>query len=527
MKRFLVVLATMLVVVCAGDISAQSLQNAEKRHINMKLLEMIDRLETLSCMDGQEDSRAFLRMFSDRNAPVYNDVIGYSDGEYVTVTEYARLLGSMKSVKVRFSNVEKSEPYFSDGYVRVDVSFDKFLSFVDSRSVAYSTETAYGSDLRIKVRFTYDDFEDILYISSIDGYVDPEIAVGRDHVVLRNADSDFMKKILYRKSGAEPDGRYYAAEDCRPLVVSESSEAVFPGSIIDEDLYYMQDTPSGWDPDMFISVKKYSDGYARFQTKKKHFRARVYDRVSLAGAYQVSGDLDKRVTIADEAGFDLRYLMDFGTRINVGIYGGLAVSYSHVDLAVKNFGYTYECKVGTPYDRTYRFDILGQKYAFVDAVLNGGIAFEYALSRRWTLGADLGGKIYHNLSAVAKDVYCDYEVNLSNGAYVRQKGFFAVENINYEKDGISVEMFPVSAALAVNAGYDLSKSVKLTFGLGYERGLNFYYETKTPMVSYRSYKTPVRLSAASKTDAAIYGLSNCFLLKKQSLSLDLGLVFKF
>jgi hypothetical protein len=88
-------------------------------------------------------------------------------------------------------------------------------------------------------------------------------------------------------------------------------------------------------------------------------------------------------------------------------------------------------------------------------------------------------------------------------------------------------MFPVSAALAVNAGYDLSKSMKLTFGLGYERGLNFYYETKTPMVSYKSYKTPVRLSAASKTDAAIYGLSNCFLLKKQSLSLDLGLVFKF
>ena len=122
MKRFLIVLATMLVAVCAGDLSAQSLQNAEKRHINMKLLEMIDRLETLSCMNGQEDSRAFLRMFSDRNAPVYNDVIGYSDGEYITVTEYARLLGSMKSVKVRFSNVEKSEPYFSDGYVRVDVS---------------------------------------------------------------------------------------------------------------------------------------------------------------------------------------------------------------------------------------------------------------------------------------------------------------------------------------------------------------------------------------------------------------------
>ena len=67
--------------------------------------------------------------------------------------------------------------------------------------------------------------------------------------------------------------------------------------------------------------------------------------------------------------------------------------------------------------------------------------------------------------------------------------------------------------------------MKFTFGLGFERGLNFYYESQN--VSYKSYKTPVRLSAASKTDVANYGLSDCFLLKKQGLSLDFGLVFKF
>ena len=524
MKRFLIVLAAVFMAFCAGDLSAQNIQNAEKRHINMKLLEMIDRLETLSCMEDQGEAREFLKMFRDRNALVYNDLIGYSDGECIPVTEYVGLLRNLKSINVKFSNVEKSEPYFSDGYVRVDVSFDKFMSFVDSRSVTYSTDIAYGGDIRISVRFTYDDFDDVLYISSIDGYLDPEIVVGRDHVVARNASDPFMENLLYRKSGAEPQGRYYAVEDCRKLVVSKSADAVFPGSILNEDLYYMQDTPENWDPDVFVTVKKSSDGYARFVAKEKHFRARVYNRTTTVGAYQVSGDIDKKITLADEAGFDVRYLMGFGTRFNAGVYGGLGVAYSHVDLAVKNFGYSYENKVGTTYNRTYLFNILGQKYAFVDAVLNGGLAFEYALSRRWTLGVDLGGKIYHNLSATAKDIYCDYEVSQSTGAYLRQKGFFAIENVTHEK-GVSAEIFPVSAAVAVNAGYDLSKSVKFTFGLGFERGLNFYYESQN--VSYKSYKTPVRLSAASKTDVANYGLSDCFLLKKQGLSLDFGLVFKF
>lgn len=513
------------VLLLAGtDVSAQGMLNAEKRKMNMKILHALEQLETLSAPASDSQADALITMFRDPSMPVFNDLMQQPYREQVTISEYVSALKKLKNLKVSFSDIAKSEPYVSAGSVCVKVHLKKSLSYYDDKAVQYSSEHLYGAPFDIFIVFSYDDFDGTCLIESLEGSAAYSQILKADRLVMKRQSS--LRYIRYRHEDAAVKGKYYNLDDCPVLDFRNTSAVFVPLTAASEDWYYMQDIPADWDPDVFISPSVSDDGFLSLRTKENIFRIQAHNSSTLAGAYLVEGDLDKRFSMSDEVGVELRFLPGVGNRLNLGIYGGLAVSYSYLDVAVKDFAYQYRLYSQGGYVRKYAFDHIGQRFSFVDGVLFGGGVLEYAVSRRWSLEAKLGGKAYYNLYTKEGNLYCDYQVLEENGSVTHNVGHFKASNVkNQQELALDVWPCPLSAVAALGANVHFSKRLQLSFGLEYEYGLNYY--SSSSLQPYKEYKYPVTYSSKDKMDEAQWMFTDSFNLKRRALWLNLGVIYKF
>lgn len=521
MKRIFIS-AILLLGICGIRATAQEFPETEIRRMNLQVLENIEKLEDLSAIDGALRAEEFMAMFRDRKARVYNDLIGVSAESSLPLDEYVSHLRKMKDVSVSFFNVEKTKPFVSAGSLCVLVSFDKIISYRDSKNIHYSSADFFGCPHRVEVLFAYDDFDGTCHIESISGSL-PDTAVLHpvDYLVFRPDGS--MEDVRFRKADVERKSGFYDADECGYLKYNSLAQSFLPAEAAEEDWFYMQDVPQGWDPDVFIETSVSKDRFLDLEKKYKRFRAKVYNSTAPAGVFAVDGDFDRAYSLADELGVEFRFMPNIGNRLNVGVYGSLGMSYNYLDLALRGLSYEYEFSKST---LAYDFGVLGQRYHTVDAVLGGGFAMEYALSRRWTMDLTVGGKAYYNVYAKAGNLYCSYSFTKDGGDPTRTTGHFKEESVVKRKEfEPDVWPCPLSFVAGVGFGYSVSKSALLTCGLKYEHGLNCYYQSE--MNSYREYNRPIRYSSIKGSDVAQWSFTDCFSLKKKAIWIDLGVIFKF
>lgn len=520
MKKILLY-AVLLLFGISSSIFAQNISNSEKRRMNMAILEMIENLETVSEFSTSSDVDRFISMFRDPDIKIFNDLIGTDDDEMLSVTEYASLFSKMNDIKVEFSDIEKSLPYISTGSLCVKVSFDKSLSYMDGRNVLYSSDAAYGAPYRLHVVFSYDDFDGTCLIESVEGEGGLGNELGNGHVVYREQKA--IGHLRFRKPDVPSRSGYYAEDECGNITYNSAGQALLPASAAVEDLYYMQNIPGEWDPDMFITTHLTRDGFLKLGAYKSWFRAKAYSATAPAGAFAVVGEFDEKFSIANETGVELRFMYGLGKALNLGVYGALGVSYSHLNLKFEDFGYVY--LLGTT-ARKYEFDVLGQKFNAIDVVLSGGLDLEYCIASRWTLEAQVGGKAYYNLWAGAGDLYCDYVVTHGSEEPIHKVGHFKAGSISGSKAFTpDVWPCPLSVTGSLGVSYNLTKSTLLSCGLEYEHGLNCYYQSE--LVPYKEGVVPISYSLVQKADVAKKSMTNSFHLYRRSLWLDLGVTFKF
>lgn len=521
MKRLLMLVVLLL---CGHGLrmAAQELPETEVRKMNLLLVETIEKFESLSAINGAASAEEYMSMFQNRKAMVYNDLMGVSSETLIPLKDYVASLRKMKDVQVAFYNVQKSKPFVAAGSLCVLVSFDKVISYRDSRGVLYSSEDFYGAPHKVEVVFSYDDFDEICLVESVSGNL-PESAhkYASGHLVYRPGIG--MEDVRFRKAEVDRRKGFYAAGESAYLNYNRTGQAFLPAEADREDWYYMQDVPGGWDPDIFIEASSTDDGFLNLDRKYKRFRAKVYDSVAPAGVFDVDGDLDKVYSFSDELGVEFRFMPNIGRRLNLGVYGALGLSYNYLDVSLT--GLTYDYKIAESV-MTYDFDVLGQRYHTVDAVLAGGFAAEYALSRRWMLDITAGGKAYYNVFAAVGHLYCDYTLAQDAGSPSRFVGHFRSDSIVKEMEfQADVWPCPLSVTAGLGLNYNLTKSTLFSFGVKYEHGLNCYYQSS--LNSYRDYKNPIRYSSSKGKNVAYWGFTDCFNLRKRALWIDFGLMFKF
>ena len=186
--------------------AAQELPETEVRKMNLLLVETIEKFESLSAINGAASAEEYMSMFQDRKAMVYNDLLGVSSETLIPLKDYVASLRKMKDVQVAFYNVQKSKPFVAAGSLCVLVSFDKVISYRDSRGVLYSSEDLYGAPHKVEVVFSYDDFDEICLVESVSGNL-PESAhkYASGHLVYRPGigmeDVRFRKEEVDRRKG--------------------------------------------------------------------------------------------------------------------------------------------------------------------------------------------------------------------------------------------------------------------------------------------------------------------------------------
>lgn len=490
----------------SSAVSAQNVSNPVKRKMNLAVLGMLEKLEEVSDLSSASDAEEFVAMFRDPDVQIFNDLIGLHDSQVISLPEYVSALGKMKDVSVTFSDIEKSAPYIDAGSLCVRVSLDKTMSYRDGRNVLYSSDEIYGSPYGIQIVFSYDDFDGTCLIESVEGGEDPVVMVGKDHVIYREQKE--FENLLF-------DGGY--------VTYNSAGQALLPGYAASADWYHMQNMPEEWDPDVFITTHLTRDGFLKLGSYTNWFRAKAYTATAPAGAFAVDGEFDGKWSIANETGVELRFMAGLGKTINLGIYADLGVSYSHLNLNLRDFGYSY--LLGGA-QRKYEFDVIGQKFNTVDAVLAAGLALEHNFAARWTLDVQAGAKAYYNILADAGDLYCDYVVTHGSEAPIHKVGHFKTESIADSKEfAPDVWPCPLSVTGSLGFGYNLNKKTLFSFGLEYEHGLNCYYQSE--MLSYKSGRAPVAYSATDKADVAKKSMTDSFSLKRRAAWLDLGVTFKF
>ena len=521
MKRLFISLV-LLLGIFAIRTAAQELPETEARKMNLLLVQAIDKFEELSAINGVVSAEEYMSMFQDRKILVYNDLMGGTSEASIPLQEYVATLRKMKDVQVSFLNVQKSKPFVAAGSLCVLVSFDKVISYRDSRDVLYSSEDLYGAPHKMEVVFSYDDFEGACHIESVSGTM-PESArlYASGHLVYRPEDG--MEDVRYRKSEVERYQGFYNPDDCGYLNYNRAGQAFLPAEAADEDWYYMQDVPGGWDPDVFIEASSTKDGFLNLDKKYKRFRAKVYDSVAPAGVFDVEGDFDNVYSVSDELGVEFRFMPNIGHRLNLGIYGALGLSYNYLNVSLNDLAYDIKLSETV---MTYDFNVLGQRYHTVDAVLAGGFAIEYALSRRWMLDVTAGGKAYYNVLAAVGNLNCDFTLAQDAGNPTRIVGHFKSDSIVKAKEfKTDVWPCPLSVTAGLGLNYSITRSALFSFGLKYEYGLNYYYHSSQN--SYRDYKNPIRYSSLQEKNVAYWDFTDCFNLKKKALWIDFGFMFKF
>lgn len=520
-KRFLLLFLSGMMAI-GNILSAQNITDSEKKRMSFALLETIEKLETLSSLSDADQANEYISLFSDSDVMVFNDLIGVSDVEMMPLGEYVSCLRRMKNVVVRFSNVERSRPYIDAGSLCVKVSFDKTISYIDQRGVHYSTDDVYGRPYRITAVFSYDDFDGSCRIESFNGCLNGVSTLSSEHLVLKK--KRWHEDLKFRKAEVPVRKGFYDMDECAELDFDKAGFGLLPAGAAAEDWYCMQNMPWDWDPDKSLSAEAGADGFLNLHTKNRHMRLKAYNSTAPAGAYHMEGELDGRISVGNETGVEFRYMFNLGNQINIGALVSAGVSYSYIDVSLKDFRYSYDYT--TSAKRAYDFNVFGQKFHTVDAVVSLGTAMEYAFARRWSLDFAFGCKAYYNIYAGAGDVYCMYEVNHTGKGTDYIKGHFKKETVVNAVDFKScIRTLPLSLIAKLGLDVSISSSSLLTFGLGFEQGLSDYYQSE--LIPFKSYKYPVMYSSKSGSDEARYSLSNSFNLVRRAIWVDLGYVFRF
>lgn len=519
MKKILLLIALSMVFL-SSTLSAQNISNTEKRKMNLVFLRTLERLEEVSDLSSHADANEFVSMFRNQDCLIYNDLIGVVDEDEIPLMEYVSFVRKMKDVKVMFRNVRKSELFVYNGSLCVRVSFDKVLSYKDGRGVLYSSEDFFGKPHKMEVVLSYDDFDGTCLIESMEGSVENAGLSQKDHVVYSAARG--MEGLMFRLPSVSPKAGYYGDGECSCLSYNSEGQAILPGSAAKEDWYYMQDVSGEWDPDVFIEQRLSADNILSLRADRNMFRVKAYNSIAPAGAFIVAGDFDGKYSIADETGVEARYMFNVGKKMNLGIYGGIGISYNYLGVSVRDFSYSYQL---SGQERNYDVSYLGQSAHFVDALLSGGFAMEYAVSRRLSLDFMLGGKAYFNLWADQGNIRCDYTASYGNSDSVHKRGYFNKDLITNQME-LTPDVWPcpLSAAVSVGVNYNVTKRLLLSCGLGYEYGLNWYYQSEN--IPYESYERPITYSAKSKADVINWSMGDSYSLKKRALWLNIGVVFK-
>lgn len=496
---------------------AQMLSNQERRHINMRLLALIEQYEINASLYDEANRYAFLQLFENEDVPVYSDMLDYAAGKPVSASEYVKALSERYNISTHIMNVNRDDYVLEDNRWTTVVKFDKSLTYNDVNGILFSSSEYYKADYSISMKCVYNKERDCCYITAINGQIDSEQEPLQERFVVVNHSNDKIEKLYVNG---------------RPLEFNSFDQAFAPVGAIspwNDDIRLAADTIAATDRYEFVNLK----------FRSSHWRTKLHYSQALGSVFKVTSQMDLSSTASSgfEAGVDFGYNIPLSRTSSMGLYFGAAYSSSNISFGLKDVAYSYQTmdSAGQHYTRHYEFSEITEGLSYTDISIPVYLNFDHKLFKHLYLNWHLGVKVYLNGDATVTPyhlsgrTYGDY-----NGNIVSSQKADALGDVSGDYDAF---LFPNSYSrntydLSLQGGIGLSynlfrKAIFLFAEYRYEFGLTDVHKSEEKYLFGSGTHYPMVYSSHLNANVATRSFMDCVSYKRQAMWIDFGLMFKF
>lgn len=368
---------------------AESIPLSIERTFNKKVWELLNAYEANSNMYDYESRVSFKNLFINEDVKIYNDLIGYSQNEYLSVRDYVQYCADDDIIaQVILKDVNKKDIYEDDTYWYMDLECKKSSDFMTGCDVQFSSKNYYNADYSIVIKFAMHKRTEKCSIVGIKGNIDsnrPRLSPNYSVVKrMSNRDEDVYYNgvnLIYDEYGQ------FIAEDSTPQFLYKDMDVKLKIEHKDsscDNVYTFKYIPTRWRVKPHIDFPIGNTYNCNYSTGK--------DAVSIASS-------------ALEYGVDLGYIIPSKGIFKVGIFLGAAYSDTKIDFSIDNFNYSYSAGSNADVDRdTYEryYELKGMRQSAKISYLTIPLYldFDIRFSRVFSMYLQLGVKPYIPLNSV-------------------------------------------------------------------------------------------------------------------------------
>ena len=379
MKKNIIFIVISFLMTSASSL-AQNLSVVQERQLNLDALRALENYESYASLYGEDARLEFVLLFKDNSLQIFNDLNGLSAEPTLSVVDYSDVLATKgRSAQVTIKNLRKSEPYYDNDEWKIDVTFEKEISYTDACEAIFSSQEFFGADFQMQMTLAWDEETRQCLITKLDGQ--------------RGSDVEMLPanySILHFTD--ERDRKIKANGDT--LIFDTFDQA------------YLLDNPSLKYPDPDVRVKvirpNVNCNLITLDYKPKRWRFKAHYDMSIGDFYSISSDFDVK-TQGYEMALDIGYIFPSKSSVKWGMFFGAGLSKSQFDMNLGDLSYQYQTYGEADIDhdryvRLYSLNNVSQTFKLSDLIAPFYIDMDVRFSKYFSFYMDAGIKAYMNLS---------------------------------------------------------------------------------------------------------------------------------
>ena len=518
MKRLFII--SLVVSLLLTSVSAQTLTNQQRRHINSKILTLIEDYERYASLYDEEAAYYYRSLFVNETSTVHCDMI--ASDKYrtqVPVDEYISMVRqNSQNTTTVIKDVKKGEMSYANGVWYIPVTFRKSFSYIDPNGYLFSVEDWHKADFDMEMYVLYDEERDLCLIQSITGKLDTTVDFPKGRFLIVNEMKDRDDRYMGYFSTLRINNR--------PLEFNDFGQAIIaPGIPHVDDMDVAVDTvvlSKGYNYD----VVSYEFNPRKARVKLRYgYSPNAYRKISGADGFDVKSP-------AMEVGVDFGIAFPAGRNAKMGLYTGVGAMQSGLQLQLStttpSFGYTYSTAqrndatgLWESKEVVYKISEVNESVKYIDLFVPVYFEMEHRIGNYLMLSWSLGAKGYYNLMATPGEHTVQYTVDGERTNLTR----------TFDKSYYKKAIWDVSAF--GNIGLDvnlLKRKMYFMVRVGYEYGFMPTFKSDAAPYYYNNKNNPEKsypiIRNAENDDVVVHPMINGLEFNRQGLWISGGLKFK-
>ena len=525
-KRILISVMVLVCYSCA--VFAQSNFSRQSRAIEAALT-TVDAYSVWATIADDEAYYDFLELFKTKESPVYNDLLGISSSETLTAENYARILrNGLQNKKVFIKNIKNEGINVEGDLIRVRMSADKAISYIDSCGAYFSSSEFYNKDHHLVFSLVYDNQNRSCKIESITGSIESPQKLQYPFFVFQSEEKQ-DSFLLYQG---------------KTISFNSYHQALFNGN---PDLKRFKFI----DPNVYI--KPYMDecNHVSVRYREYRFRLKAHYDLGLGNAYKLEGTDNSLTTDKNSVsniGLDFGYVFPSKGIMKAGVFLGVGFAQSRIDFGYTNADYYFSTSAdvdGDSYIRHYQNLNIKQGIKLTDLTIPLYADISFHFSSVVNLFVDLGVKFHFNMnhkmntaegSAYTYGIYPQYN-NLRMDEHWGYNGFgntaFSATNLD-NTVLLDVSSLTIDALGSIGLRFNIPETpLALDLGVSYQMGLSNVIKANNTAVSLADVSDPSHalvyntLTGQTSTEHLRNLTESLTGVKRQVLMFNIGLAYKF